>query len=373
MRFLPALLAVATLAWAGAPDAQQAPAQPQPSAPPRAAAGTGTAKPYPPPRTPWGDPDLQGIYTNKDENNTPFERPADMAGKTIADFGPAEMAALTRQRQEMAKKQAASIGGRRRRIRVPDRRTGTSTSTPYNAQPWLVIEPEDGRVPPRRRRRVHARPRGWPRERAVGRPTAYTDRSLYDRCISRGVPDICARSSTASSYDITQAPGYVVIRHEMIHDARVIQLDGRPRLSPAIRQYMGDSRGWWDGATLVVETTNIHDAMELPRGIVRAEGHRALHTRGRRPISWTARMEDPTTWERPWAIRMPLKRDDTQTIFEYACHEGNRGLENIMRAARATEGRKIKRVRGARCEVRGARCEVRTNRLAGRRVYRATA
>jgi hypothetical protein len=176
--------------------------------------------------------------------------------------------------------------------------------------------------------------------RGRGPADSYTDRSLYDRCISRGVPDIMRPIIYGASYDITQAPGYVVIRYEMIHDARVIPLDGRPKLSTAIRQYMGDSRGWWEGDTLVVETTNIHDAM-LYRGASSGLKVTERFTPvSRDVISWTARMEDPTTWERPWAIRMPLKRDDTQAIFEYACHEGNRGLENILRAARAEEARK---------------------------------
>ena len=126
----------------------------------------------------------------------------------------------------------------------------------------------------------------------------------------------------------------------MIHDARVIPLDGRRQLSPGIRMYMGDSRGHWEGDTLVVVTTNIHDAM-LYRG---ASSNLKVTERftpvSSTVISWTARMEDPTTWERPWAIRMPLKRDDTQAIFEFGCHEGNRGLENILRAARAEEARK---------------------------------
>jgi len=132
----------------------------------------------------------------------------------------------------------------------------------------------------------------------------------------------------------------VVIRYEMIHDTRVIPLDGRPKLSPAIRHYMGDSRGRWEGDTLVVETTNIHDAMNYRGASSGLKVTERFTPVSPDVISWTARMEDPTTWDRPWAIRMPLKRDDTQAIFEFGCHEGNRGLENIMRAARADEARK---------------------------------
>jgi hypothetical protein len=295
---------------------------------------------YVAPRTPWGDPDLQGIYTNKDENNTPFERPAELAGRRLADFGEAEMAALRKERQETAARQARSIGG------TAEEDTGAGPPHWYehfdaaNAQPWLVIEPEDGLVPPLL---PGARARAAARAAArAGRGPAdsYADRSLYDRCISRGVPDTMRPIIYGASYDITQAPGYVVIRYEMIHDVRVVPLDGRPALSPAIRQYMGDARGWWDGDTLVVRTTNVHDALiyrGASSGLTVTERFTPVD---RNTISWTARMEDPTTWERPWAIRMPLKRDDSQAIFEFACHEGNRALANIMSAARAEEARR---------------------------------
>ena len=291
------------------------------------------------PRTPWGDPDLQGIYTNKDENNTPFERPKDLAGKRLSDFGEKEMALLIKQRQEAAASQASSIGG------TADNDTGAGPPHWYehfdaaNAQPWLVIEPEDGMVPPLTQA---ARDRAAARQAARkgrGPADSYTDRSLYDRCISRGVPDIMRPIIYGASYDITQAPGYVVIRYEMIHDTRVIPLDGRPTLGPGIRHYMGDSRGRWEGDTLVVETTNIHDAMNYRGASSGLKVTERFTPIGPDVISWTARMEDPTTWDRPWAIRMPLKRDPTQAIFEFGCHEGNRGLENIMRAARAEEAR----------------------------------
>jgi len=317
-------VAVAVLA-AGTPSAQRA-------------AGTWT-----PPRTPWGDPDLQGIYTNKDENNTPFERPADLAGKHLSDFGPKEMQELIRQRLDLAARQAGSIGG------TSENDTGAGPPHWYehldaiNAQPWLVIEPDDGMVPPLTQA---ARDRAAARQAARkgrGPSDSYTDRSLYDRCISRGVPDVMRPIIYGASYDITQAPGYVVVRNEMIHDARVIPLDGRPQLSPKIRMYMGDSRGHWEGNTLVVVTTNIHPDLLYRGASTNLKVTERFEPVSPTVVSWTARMEDPTTWERPWAIRMPLKRDDTQAIFEFGCHEGNRGLENIMRAARAEEAQKESR------------------------------
>jgi hypothetical protein len=310
-----------------------------PMAEQRASTQPRTAK-WTAPRTPWGEPDLQGIYTNKDENNTPFERPPELAGKRMADFGEKEMAALSKHRQEAAVRQAPSIGG------TAEEDTGAGPPHWYehfdaqNAQPWLVIDPEDGRVPPLT---VAAKERAAAREaarRGRGPADSYTDRSIYDRCISRGVPDSMRPIIYGASYDITQAPGYVVIRYEMVHEARVIPLDGRPKLSPVIRQYMGDSRGWWEGDTLVVETTNIHDNMNYRGATSGLKVTERFTPVGPDRISWEARMEDPTTWERPWRIRMPLKRDDTQVIYEFACHEGNRGLENILKGARAEEARK---------------------------------
>jgi hypothetical protein len=310
-----------------------------------ASTGMPGAQRFTAPRTPWGDPDLQGIYTNKDENNTPFERPADLTGKRLSDFGPKEMADLIKQRQDAAAKQAASIGG------TADNDTGAGPPHWYehfdaaNAQPWLVTDPDDGMVPPLTQA---ARDRAAARQAARkgrGPADSYTDRSLYDRCISRGVPDIMRPIIYGASYDITQAPGYVAIRYEMIHDTRVIPLDpagaaGRPRVGAAIRSYMGIARGWWEGDTLVVETTNIHEAMNYRGASSGLKVTERFTPVSRDVISWTARMEDPTTWARPWAIRMPLKRDDTQAIFEFGCHEGNRGLENILRAARAEDARK---------------------------------
>jgi hypothetical protein len=292
------------------------------------------------PRTPWGDPDLQGIYTNKDENNTPFEPPPELAGQRMADFGEKEMAELRKQRQQAAVRQAPHIGG------TSEEDTGAGPPHWYehfdaqNAQPWLVIDPEDGRIPPLTAAAEERTAARQAARRGRGPADSYTDRSIYDRCISRGVPDSMRPIIYGASYDITQAPGYVVIRYEMVHEARVIPLDGRPKLSPVIRQYMGDSRGWWEGDTLVVETTNIHENMIYQGATSGLKVTERFTPIGSDRISWEARMEDPTTWERPWTIRMPLKRDDTQAIFEFACHEGNRGLENILKAGRADDARR---------------------------------
>jgi len=288
------------------------------------------------PRTPWGDPDIQGVYTNRDEYGTPFERPQDLAGRTIGDFNEAEMAALRKQRLDQAARQARSIGG------TQDEDTGAGPSHWYehlnatNAQPWFVVEPADGLVPPTNaegQRRAAARQAA---RKGRGPSDSWADRSLTDRCITRGAPGSMIPGVYGAAYDITQAPGVVVIRTEMIHEARVILLDGRPALPAGIRQLMGDARGRWDGDTLVVTTTGFDG-----RVAYRGSGDHLTMTERFTPIGpgrlrWEVRFEDPSTWDRPWAFAMPLGPEATP-VFEYACHEGNYGLANILSAARASE------------------------------------
>jgi len=290
------------------------------------------------PRTPWGDPDLQGSYSNKDENGTPFERPADLAGKSMSDFGEKEMAALRKTRQARAQAGAGRIGG------SEEEDTGAGPSHWYehldanNAQPWFVFEPADGQIPALTK---DARDRAAARQaarRGRGPADSWTDRSLYDRCITRGIPGSMMPAIYGNAYDITQGPGFVAIRYEMIHETRIIPLGTQPHLPSAMKTYTGDARGHWEGDTLVVETTNFMDANAY-RG---ASGKLKMTERftpvGPNTIKWEARFEDPSTWEKPWAFTMPLKRDtEDGGLFEYACHEGNRGLHNILSAARAEE------------------------------------
>ena len=141
-----------------------------------------------------------------------------------------------------------------------------------------------------------------------------------------------------NSYQILQAPGYVAIRYEMIHETRIIPLDGRPHSSPALRSYMGDARGKWDGDTLVVETTNFRDE-DAFRGANGATLKLTERFRRTAPntVKWAVTVEDPMTWTKPWTFSMPLTMDDSQPVLEYSCHEGNLGLRNILSAARAEE------------------------------------
>ena len=289
------------------------------------------------PRTPWGDPDLQGSFTNKDENGTPFERPADLAGKTLSDFGDKELAELRKTRQARAQAGAGRIGG------SEEEDTGAGPSHWYehlnasNAQAWFVFEPADGTIPPLTK---EARDRAAARQaarRGRGPADSWTDRSLYDRCISRGIPGSMMPAIYGNAYDITQAPGLVAIRYEMIHETRVIRLDDSPRTG--MRSHMGEARGRWEGNTLVVETTNFDPRTVYQNGsakLTMVERYRPVTSN---KIEWSVTLNDPDTWTKPWTFGMTLTADPEQPLFEYACHEGNYAMRNILSAARAEEAR----------------------------------
>jgi hypothetical protein len=300
-------------------------------------------KAYTPARTPWGDPDLQGTFTNKDENGIPLERPAQFEGRTIEDVKVAELAQLVKQRGEAGEKLAIVIGGEE---------TGAGPVHWYefygakNSRPWLLVEPADGRLPPVTAS-ARARSDAWTAAlRSRGEADSADVRSLYDRCITRGVPGSMMPVIYGNSYQIIQAPGYVAIRYEMIHETRIIPLDRRPHVGESIRTYMGDARGHWDGATLVVETTNFNgrNAADVAgygspdRGATPALRVVERFTPvARNAIAWSVTLDDAATWGRPWTFGMSLTKDETQPVFEYACHEGNYGLTNILSAARAEE------------------------------------
>ena len=303
------------------------------------------AQTFSPPKTPWGHPDLQGIYSNDDETGTPMERPAQFEGKTLADITPAELQKIIKQRNEQFVDGVSGTefaGGLR-----PPAHLIFDTFDRKNSRAWLVVDPPDGRIPRRTdaapRRRIggvstNANPRG---------PfNSWLDMGLYDRCITRGIPNSMMPAGYGSRYDITQSPDSVVIRYEMIHEARVIPLedgersrtvDGRTRATGP-RKYLGDARGWWEGNTLVVETTNFLPET-APQGateqVVMTERFTAVSPA---VVEWRVTFEDPNTWTRPWTYVMPLtKVDYSQQVFEYACHEGNHAMRNILSAARAAE------------------------------------
>jgi hypothetical protein len=298
-------------------------------------------KAWTPPRTPWGDPDLEGSYNNTDESGTPFERPAEFEGKRVEDVSAAELAKAIQQRNDRKAAVAPTLGGRE---------TGAGPIHWFedynsrNSRPWFVVDPADGRVPPltdeaRQRAREAAAKRRGGNGFDLGPFDGPEDLTLYDRCISRGVPGSMMPAIYGNSYQIVQGPGYVGIRYEMVHESRIIPLGGQPHVNGQIATYMGDPRGHWDGNTLVVETTNFIEAPVF-RG---ASTHLKLTERFK-PLApgiveWSVTLDDPYTWVRPWTFAMNLTKDPSKPVFEYACHEGNYGMSNILSAARADEAK----------------------------------
>jgi hypothetical protein len=292
------------------------------------------AKNWKPARTPWGHPDLSGVYSNNDEDGIPFERPDEFVGRRLEDITPPELEKLNRDRR------AATLGrATDDEVRPVDRLAFWENLTATNSRAWLVVDPPDGKVPPttpeaRQRAAARAAARG-----GRGPADAAEDRSLYDRCITRGLPGSMMPAIYGNSYEIVQGPQHVAIIYEMVHETRVIPLDNRPHIGKGIRTYMGDARGRWDGDTLVVETTNIKDqsAYRNANGATLriVERFKSIGPNG---VEWSVAVEDPATWTRPWSFAMILsKKDASQRPFEYACHEGNYGLRNILSAARAEE------------------------------------
>ncbi|HEX5109524.1 MAG TPA: hypothetical protein VFV95_13800 [Vicinamibacterales bacterium] len=301
-----------------------------------AARAASTAKPYVAPRTPWGDPDLQGGFSNVDENGIPFERPGNLAGKQLEQFDDSELAELAQARDVGRLEQARGIGGRD---------TGAGPVHWYehygakNSRAWMVSDPADGLIPAQTAAAQQRLGRGGRGAGGGGRggerADSYTDRSFYDRCITRGLPGSMMPAIYGNAYDITQSPGFVAIRYEMIHETRVIPLNNSRR--SGLRSHMGDARGRWEGDTLVVETTNFD-----PRTVYRNASPKLVLTERFKPISpdkidWSMTVNDPDTWVRPWTFGMTLTRDPHQPLVEYACHEGNYAMRNILSAARAQE------------------------------------
>jgi hypothetical protein len=276
-----------------------------------------TAANWTPPRTPDGQPDIQGIWTNY--TNTPFEvfDESDNPGLYSGD---------------------------------PDG-TGRGTGPGYlndsferklSKERSLVVDPPSGRVP--------IMP--WAEEKRNYRLAHIQDDWVnftpWERCITRGVPGAIFPGGYGSGYQILQGPGYVAILYEMIHEARLIPLDGRPHPGPGIRLWNGDSRGRWEGNTLVVDITNYNDkgnvatnaATQRVRSIPQSEGLHVVERFTRvdeNTINYEVTIEDPKVFTAPWKVAMPLNREPEYKLFEYACHEGNHAVPNTLSAGRAQD------------------------------------
>jgi hypothetical protein len=278
-------------------------------------------------RTPDGHPDLQGIWNNSTQ--TPLQRPVALGNKQF--YTDEELARLQPHDHDS---DALATGD-----------PGT-----YNQFWWeeggflkqtsLIVDPPNGRIPPLtpdgERRRAEFRARG------DNRSDNPEERNLAERCITRSVPKLPGGYN--NNFQIVQTPGYIMIMQEMIHEARIIPLDGRPHAASAITSYLGDSRGRWEGDTLVVETTNFRRNVDETsyNCCGGSSDHLSIVERftlvDNDAIDYRYTVNDPTMFTRPWTVSVPMRRVDGP-IYEYACHEGNVGMEGILRGGRAEERR----------------------------------
>ena len=303
-----------------------------------AAAIDGQSAKWSPPRTGDGHPDLQGYWTN--DSYTPLERPDEAKGKEY--FTPEEARAFLKGRVDRL------LGQSREDIHYDD---ALWQAENYDKQPQLrtsiIYDPPDGKLPPitaaarqREAARLQAR-------KGVGPADSVQVRTLAERCIAWGnVGPPMLPPAYNANFQILQSRDHVVLRHEMMHDVRLIALDPRPVPGPAVQQLAGIARGRWEGDTLVVETTNFTSKTNF-RGspqstrqdIFAGETMRVVERFtliDRDTIRYQFTVEDPSTWTRPWSGEAPMRRFEGP-IYEYGCHEGNYGLANILRAARVQE------------------------------------
>jgi hypothetical protein len=289
-----------------------------------------TTIPFAPPRTPWGDPDLQGVWTSDDMRGVPTVRPAEFGNRLY--LNEQEFAARSKRDAAARDRGDNDIGTFRNDVGT---RTWRQTS--------LLVDPPDGRYPaftPFAETRRASRDRGTFGD---GPFNTTEDFTLYDRCITRGIVGGVLPVPYGNGNRIVQAPGMVVLSYEMVHDTRVIYTDGRPHVGTGVRQYLGDSRGRWEGTTLVVETTNLTDKTSIgPNGNgLRHSAEMKMTERITRVsedvVQYEVTVDDPKTYAKPFTISMPLPPLRGGLLLPYECHEGNYGLPNALSAERVED------------------------------------
>jgi hypothetical protein len=313
-------------------------AQPVVAQAPKAAFG---AKTWVQPKTPWGDPDLQGTWTSDDCIGAPMNRPANFGNRLY--YTEQELADREKQIEKQHANDLVDTV-------APEARVGTGPPSHWGErarrpcrQTSLVVDPPDGQTPALLPEAL-ARPKGEAATNNNPKADSWLDFSTYIRCITRGVVGSIYPVVYGNGQEIVQAPGYVSIMQEMVHEARIVPMDGRPHASANIRTYMGDPRGHWEGNTLVVETANFlggktsvtangwgtptSDALKLVERYTRV---------GPNEIRYEVTVDDPKTYVRPFKIAFPLTQEPGYRNFEYACHEGNYAMFNSLSGARAEE------------------------------------
>ncbi|MDX1562042.1 MAG: hypothetical protein R3305_03910 [Gammaproteobacteria bacterium] len=278
-------------------------------------------------RMSWGDPDLEGTFTSRDMSGIPMSRPAQFGNRQ--HLTPAEL-----EERLNAPDRLAGLAGdqefenRLELSALDSAETGTRTFgyTSY------IIYPENGQMPALT---AEGQRRQQANQRSMNGPFYTTeDFSYYDRCISRGVTGSIGPSLYGDAMRIVQSPTEVAITYEMLHDTRIIPLDGRPPADDGVRQYMGSSTGYWDGDTLVIETTNFTDELAVGR-MVHSEDLKLTERLTRIDpdmIDYVVTVDDPRTFEGTWTYRLTLTTQPGYEILEYSCHEGNFFVANALRA-----------------------------------------
>ena len=292
------------------------------------------------PKTPWGHPDLQGVWTTDEEIGVPLERPVELGTKAVLteEEYRQRVETLKKRYQDNKEDRGREVGNEQAAVHWYEGGQKISYRTS------LVIDPPDGRIPP-------YTPDAEKRVVKKGTELGFVggsfgkgpydgpeDLALTDWCITRGLPQTWFPSEYNNGFQIVQSKDAVTIWYERLHEARVIPIDGRPHLGAGVRQWLGDSRGRWEGDTLVVDVTNFSENTTFRK----SSSTLRLLERYTRVDPETIRVEvtvdDPGTWTKPWTIAVTGKKDPAYwQIQEYACHEGNYGMRNMLSASRAEE------------------------------------
>jgi len=313
----------------------------------------GVSQTWKTPRTPDGKPDLQGFWANN--NATPLERPKELAGRaTLTDK---EVAAMKNKAHELFGGKAdaafgdtvflaalANVQGTTTGFKSTDGETGDYSSVWTVERDWdnrtsLITDPPDGRIPAMTSDALERRQAA--RVAAQRLATGPEDRSLSERCITYGSPQLT--EGYQSNYQVVQTPTSVAILTEMIHDVRIVPidsrgpLDSRPHAPAAVRQWMGDSRGHWEGDTLVIDTTNYKPKAFMSVSSDKLHVIERFTRSGPETLKYEITIDDPGAWTKPWSLMIPLRH--SPPVYEYACHEGNEGLLGILSGARAAEAK----------------------------------
>jgi hypothetical protein len=315
----------------------------QAQAPNGSPTGRGREEAYRSPRTSWGDPDLEGKWPGGQMAGVPLQRAESFGTRNVLtdeEFAQRRAQAVRQKAQDTEDFDFANPS-------IPFGQVGGGQSPPQHwfergepqRQASLIVDPPNGRLPPLT---AAAQKRAADlRAESRGPADSYTDFSLFERCMTRGLVGSMQPGGYNNGNQIVQSPGYVTIVNEMIHESRIVPLDGRPHVGKAIKNYVGDSRGRWDGDALVIETTNFIDRIGVGMNGTGTSEAAKITERFTRTSATTIRysitVDDPMTWTAPFTLQYNLARDDEYGMFEYACHEGNYALRNIMSGERAGE------------------------------------